>query len=130
MKFAQETLQKSIDNLKDVVKTMITLVTGLFAVYWAIVKFLGVENVSGSNFDVVKDIVFLPPLFLILSLIALVVTIVPLVGQFSFAIPESIDRYRTRTMLIKHGCLLVATALLVTGLAYAIKVCTDLLNAL
>ena len=44
LKFGEHILIHSIDSLKDFSKTMITLITSLFAVYFVILKFLGVED--------------------------------------------------------------------------------------
>jgi hypothetical protein len=64
-KFAQHSiLINSINTINDFCKTMITLLSGFFAVYFALLKFLGVEEIGKQTPPLITDLLYLPPAFL------------------------------------------------------------------
>jgi hypothetical protein len=69
----KRTITNSIDTINDFCKTMITLVSGFFIAYFALIKFLGAEN---SNY---QTLLVIPPIFFILSIILLIIGGRPLI---------------------------------------------------
>ncbi len=128
VKFGNELIQKAVETLASFSKTMITLVSGLFAVYFALLKFLGTETESSATFDGVKDTVMIPPILFILSLIAFVVSILPLLGRISLVMPDSIERYRSRIMIIRYSATLIGVGLLVVSFVLIINIAFRLLK--
>ena len=64
MKFVENYFVNSIDTIKNFGQTMITLVSGLFAVYFALLEFLGIKSILDNGTQALKDVVpLLPDLF-------------------------------------------------------------------
>jgi hypothetical protein len=71
-KFAKRrSMVNSIDNVYDFCKVMITLVSGFFAAYFALLKFLGVENALQQSI-IPSFILLYPPILFVISIMVLV----------------------------------------------------------
>jgi hypothetical protein len=117
LQFGQDLYTKSVDIIKDFAKVMITLVSGLFATYFAILKFLGADNVTNPKVEAIIGLAGTPPLFFGLSIIAFVMTVLPLYGKMSLNEPGSIKHARKTALYSKYGTVLVGTALFMIGMA-------------
>ena len=67
-KFGEELVVNSVNSINDFAKTLITLTSGFFAAYFALLKFLGVENIVNPLRQMLTNDVVLPPIFLSLAL--------------------------------------------------------------
>jgi hypothetical protein len=76
-------ITNSIDTNNDFNKTMITLVSGFFIAYFALVKFLGVQSVSDNT----QMLLLVAPISFIMSIMFLQVGLMPLY----------FDAYKNRT---------------------------------
>jgi hypothetical protein len=56
LKYAEDAFVKSADTIRDFAKSMITLVSGFFAVYFALLKFIGIENVITMKIQISNSI--------------------------------------------------------------------------
>lgn len=128
LKFGEEQFIGSIDNIKNFSQTMITLESGLFAVYFALLQFLGIEDIAKVGIKIATYYVALPPVLIILSLIAFVFAILPLLTRLALSIPEDISIAREKVLKIKFTSTLVGVAFLVTAMAITIDVCLKLLR--
>jgi hypothetical protein len=82
----KRSITNSIDTINDFSKTMITLVSGFFIAYFALIKFLGVQNVSNYT----QTILLLPPIFFIMGIISLIISLMPLYFEISKKDPKEI----------------------------------------
>jgi hypothetical protein len=88
LKFGESLVVGSVDVIRDFAKTMITLVSGLFAVYFALLKFLDAEDVTKMNSKVIIGIVYLPPMLFVMSVIAFVFGVLPIPHELSLNLPS------------------------------------------
>ena len=122
LKFGEETLVKSGETAKDYAKTMITLITGLFAAYFAILKFLGIETTANVQIQELINIVVLPPVFFILSILSFVFAIIPLSGKMSLNKLEDIKKVRNSSLKFKIIVIAIGTSLFIIGLTVMLMV--------
>jgi hypothetical protein len=122
----KDQIVNSINNIKDYAKLMMTLVSGFFAVYFAILKFLGGEMATSLTGSVVKDILA-PPLLFIVSIIFFVIAVVPLIGSISLAQTKETEGFRRSGVKTRIVVVYVATALFLVGLGITIHIATQLL---
>jgi hypothetical protein len=127
LKYGQQIVIGSGDSIKDFSKTMITVNSGLFATYFAILKFLGLGSeptqVSFSSLAIV------PPLLFIFSIMAFVFAVVPLQDRLSLQSADSIIGYRDRTLKRKYRAMVTGLAFFLAGMAVMTVVSLGLLNA-
>ena len=81
----KRSITNSIDTINDFSKTMITLVSGFFIAYFALIKFLGVQNVSNYT----QTLLLLPPIFFIMGIISLIISLMP---RCILRLPKRIQR--------------------------------------
>lgn len=112
--FGEQVATSSIESIKDYAKTMVTVDTGLFATYFAILKFLGLAAATANIAMNAASLV--PPALLILSIIALVFAIKPIQAEMSLELPDSIFDYRERTLTRKHKAMATGTVLFLLSL--------------
>lgn len=128
LKFGEDVFVNSAETIKDFAKTMITLITGLFAVYFAILEFLGIENVENEKIQSLTDLVSWPPILFIVSVLAFVFAIVPLSGKMSLNDPESIKKIRNRSLWYKIIAIAIGVSLFIIGMCIMLVVNLLLLN--
>jgi hypothetical protein len=121
LEFGKNTLINSVDTLKNFSQTMITLVSGLFAVYFALLEFLGITNVI-SPLTMSKIAIALPPVLFILSLISFVLAVLPLYGRIIYKSPSDIEDKRRMALRLKYGAIIAGLVMLVSALAITIFV--------
>ncbi len=121
MEFAKNSVVNSVDTMKNFAQAMVTLVSGLFAVYFALLKFLGIETVTSATIPTLKTILALPPTLFILSLIAFVLAVFPLHDKVAYT-PTDIKNVRARALRIKYVCVTAGLVLFLTALAFTIMI--------
>lgn len=122
LEYGRNVLINSVDILKNFAQSMITLVSGLFAVYFALLQFLGITSLQTAQVDMIRDVIVLPPIFFIMSLIFFVLAVLPLPGKLALNILSDIDRDRRLTLLIKYFAILLGMAFLIAALSISIIV--------
>jgi hypothetical protein len=122
LEYGKNILINSVDTIKNFAQSMITLVSGLFAVYFALIEFLGITSLQTDQAAMIKDVIVFPPIFFILSLISFVVAVLPLPGKISLNILSDIERDRRLTLLIKYIAIIIGMAFLVAALSISIIV--------
>jgi hypothetical protein len=127
VKFGEQQIINSADALNKFSQSLVTLDSGLFAVYFAILKFLGIETV-GSTIPISTNYIALPPVLFILSLVAFVISIVPIYSKISLVFPTEIKEKRNKILLVKYLCIISGVVLLVSSLAITIDVYVKLLT--
>lgn len=127
LKFGEKLFVSSIDTIRDFAKTMITLVSGLFAVYFALLKFLGANDVTNPNVQAILGIVYAPPILFILSIIAFVFGVLPLFGKLSLNDPSSIRNVRRNLIRVKYVAVSGGMILFVLGMGFMLIVSLRLL---
>jgi hypothetical protein len=127
LKFGEKLLVGSIDTIRDFAKTMITLVSGLFAVYFALLKFLGAEDVTNPNVQGILGIVYVPPILFVLSIIAFVFGVLPLFRKLSLNDPSSIRSVRRNLIAVKYVAISGGVILFVLGMGFMLIVSLKLL---
>jgi hypothetical protein len=65
---------------------MVTLVSGLFAAYFALLKFVGIVDITVVKAIPIENFTVLPPIFFIVSLIMFVLAVLPLPGKLSLSL--------------------------------------------
>jgi len=129
MKFAENQLVSSIDTIKTFSQTMITLVSGMFAVYFAILKFLGIETTENVEVLFIKSIVGIPPTLFILSIIAFIVAIIPWVRTISYTKPKDVECTRETVILVKYASVMIGIGLFISSLVITILIFDTLLRS-
>lgn len=128
LKFGENTFINSLDTLRDFAKTMITIITGLFATYFAILKFLGIDNIQADKADLLHNLIGLPPIFFILSILSFVITIIPVTGKVSIESLQSVEKFRNTLFNFKIGSSACGISLFIIGLTLMLAVNLILLN--
>jgi len=110
---------------------MITLVSGMFAVYFAILKFLGIETTAtvAAQIAPVKDIMGIPPVLFIVSIIAFIVAILPWKTTITYTKAEDIESARKTALSIKYISVIIGTGLFLISLAITIMIFITLLES-
>ncbi|RDJ37773.1 MAG: hypothetical protein DWQ19_04885 [Crenarchaeota archaeon] len=108
LKFGEEILVKSVETAKEFAKTMITLITGLFAAYFAILKFLGAETILDEP---VQDLIIvgIPPILFIISILTFVLSLMPASGKMSLNRLEDIKKIRDDSLNFKRKSIIAGT---------------------
>ncbi len=96
---------------------MITLVSGLFATYFAILKFLGADDVTNPKVQAILGFAVIPPILFGLSILTFVGTVLPLYGKVSLSDPRSIRHARKVAIYTKYATILIGTAFFLVGMA-------------
>jgi hypothetical protein len=115
IKFGEKILIGSGDAIKDFSKVMITLTSGLFATYFAVLKFLGFGE-SHNISAMITGLAIWPPLLLIASMVGFVFGVVPLSSEMALESPESIRAYRQRTLRYKYWAMSIGLVLFLTSM--------------
>jgi hypothetical protein len=121
-KYSEDAFLKSADTIRDFAKSMITLVSGLFAVYFALLKFIGIESVTTTKIQISSSIVALPPIIFVLTLIAFVIAVLPLQKSVSLSDPNKMKTARTTDLALKYYGVLVGMGLFIAALFVTILV--------
>lgn len=117
LEYGRNVLVNSVDVIKNFAQSMITLVSGLFAVYFALLQFLGITSLQTVQTATIKDVIVLPPIFLIISLMFFVLAVLPIPGKLSLNILSDIERDRRLTFFIKYFAVISGMGFLIAALS-------------
>lgn len=127
--FVKDQIFNAIDKISDFSKSMIPLVTGFFAAYFALLKFLGLgENIQLSTLlDRVNA--GIPPFLFIISIIAFIISYTPyiLVRRVNMFDLQSMRSYRRFTFLTKYVPMIIGVMSFILGLAITLQISIELL---
>jgi hypothetical protein len=113
---AKKALVDSAETIKDFGRSMVTVVSGLFTVYFALLKFIGIT----SSKDIPNEsIILLPPVLFIISLILFVMTILPLPGWLSLIFLSDIEKSRHQILIRRYVFVVAAVTFFVAALGIA-----------
>jgi hypothetical protein len=118
----------SVGKLVDYGKAMITLVSGIFAVYFALLKFLGLESITSSSFQSLPSLWYAPVLFILTIIVFVVGVVLPFPQNVSLEVRNTIQSVRKRLMWVKYISCLIGTILFVTGLIFTMQIGISLLT--
>lgn len=117
VEFSKNEMLQAIPNVADFSKSMITLVSGFFVAYFALLKFLGLENNTQLSTLIDPYTAIIAPMLFIISIIAFVVSYAPAVRKVeSITNLTSIENYRKRLLKIKYIPTVVGMAFFIAGL--------------
>lgn len=126
--FGTKLYTDSVSVHVDYGKSMITLISGFFAAYFALLKFLGIENITNELFQSLPGI-WWAPVFFILSIIIFVLgVILPFPQSISLNVLSDLQSARNKLMWIKYVSSIVATSLFLYGLVLTLQICVALLS--
>ena len=115
-------LINSIDQINDFCKIMITLVSGFFAVYFALLKFLNISATGSSS--PVSNYIFLPSILFILSIGLLILCAKPMIffghNQTGEKLLNTIKHSNRSVLLWKYLPMLAGMILFIIGLAFTL----------
>jgi len=107
---------------------MITLNSGLFAVYFALLEFLGIKDVPSAETQIAIPYIPLPPILFILSLIAFVSALIPWFTKLPLNFPEEIADLRDKAILVKYSGAITGLGFLVAALFITIFIFLEILR--
>lgn len=122
LKFGEEQFIGSIDTIKNFAQTMITLDSALFAVYFALLEFLGIKDITSVGADLATYYLTLPPILIIFSLVAFIFSILPLFIKLRLDFTDDISNIRERVLKIKFASVICGVAFLVVAMAISIDI--------
>jgi len=107
---------------------MITVVSGFFVAYFALIKFLGLGDLTASQIAATSSYtIAIPPILFIISIMAFVCAYVPIKGKLSISNITSLMEYIHLQTKMKSIPILVGFAAFLIGLAVTFVVCIDIL---
>jgi hypothetical protein len=130
LEFGKQQFLNSLETIKNFSQTMITLNSGLFAVYFALLAFLGIKDVNATDIQSIISYTAVPPLLFILSLVAFILAILPLfMDGISVSSPSDISRIRSKAITIKYSACFTGTVFLVSALGVTIYIYQRILGS-
>lgn len=130
IKFGTNIIVNSTDVIKDFAKLMVTVDLGLFTAYFALLKFLGLGDITNQAAQSVRSISVWPPVLLLVSTLGFVLAIMPIPGGIDLESPDDIDRVRTKTLKARYVTMAAGVGLLMIAMAIAMFVASRLLGVL
>lgn len=126
--FGTKLYTDSVSVTIDYGKTMITLISGFFAAYFALLKFLGIETTSSTVFQSLPNMWWAPVLFILSIVIFAVGVVLPFPQAISLNDPASLETARNRLIWTKYAFSIVGTAIFLIGLGFTLGICAALLR--
>jgi hypothetical protein len=105
---------------------MITLVSGFFAAYFALLKFLGVQNALQQSV-IPPSILLYPPILFVISIAVLVVGAKPHIFFGDSFKVERLKRFRNNLRYWKYFPMLIGMGLFLTGLFFTVYISMEIL---
>lgn len=96
---AENQVGKSFDVLRTFAGIMISVQSGFIAVYFAILKFIGINTASGTGF--LPLVLLLPPVFFGLGIFFFILVALPIYERLLVDQPEKIEETWNGTLRIK-----------------------------
>ncbi|MGB7881439.1 MAG: hypothetical protein WBL44_01830, partial [Nitrososphaeraceae archaeon] len=118
VEFGKNQIINSTTTLDDFAKSMITVVSGFFVAYFALIKFLGLGDLTASQIAATSSYtIAIPPLLFIISIMVFVCAYVPIKGKLSISNITSLMEYIHLQTKMKSILILVGFATFSIGLA-------------
>ncbi len=116
LEFGKQLLTKSADVLTDFSKLMITLSTGMISIFFAILKFLGIEGAIEQVGLTMSFWAISGPSVLIASIICFIFAILPIKMNISLVDIENVRKARNNLLACKYTSTKFGVTLFVLGL--------------
>jgi hypothetical protein len=127
IEFGKKSITDSVSVINDYIKTMIPLTTGLITVYFALLEFVGVK--TAVNTQVVSESILIqPPIYMLFSLIAFIVTSFPVYLKFDLGVLQSVSNYRYTMITWRYGGALIGMGFFLYGLYLVITTVTKIIS--
>ncbi len=126
--FGKQVYAESVNVHVSYGKTMITLISGFFAAYFALLKFLGIDNISSVVFQSLPGIGWTPILFILAIVVFVVGVVLPLPQFVSLNDLSNLKIARKRLITIKYIFCLVGTGFFLSGLVLTMQIGITLLS--
>ena len=102
---AENQAGKSFDVLRTFASMMISVQSGFIAVYFAILKFIGIGAAIGTSF--LPSVLILPPVFFVIGIVFFIFVALPILEKMRLDQPDKIVEKWNEVLKIKF-CLIVA----------------------
>jgi hypothetical protein len=112
LEYAKNAIIESLNVVKDFIRMMIPLTTGLITIYFALLQILGIDNTVGST-D--KHFLIVPPVILLASLVSFLVASFPIPKKLAISNLNSIIAYRTAALRWKYIGTIIGSGLFIIG---------------
>ncbi|MCL6002332.1 MAG: hypothetical protein M0Z77_07870 [Thermoplasmatales archaeon] len=119
IKAAENQAGKSFDVLRTFAGMMISVQSGFIAVYFAILKFIGINAASGTGF--LPLVLIFPPLFFGLGIVFFIFVALPILEKMRLDQPDKIVEKWNRVLMIKFVFIiagLVSFFIAIVGIIY------------
>ncbi len=101
MEVGKKAITDSIDTIKEYIKLMIPLTTGLITAYFALLEFLGVKTVLNTN-KLSSASLIEPAMFMLASLIVFIIVSFPIPGFVDMDNLKTIRIHRNITIIFRY----------------------------
>src|SRR6266540_2357631 len=127
IEFGKKVIVESVTTINEYIKMMIPLTTGLITSYFALLEFLGIKDIlkmSKTNAIAATD----PTIFMLLSLISFILTLIPLVGKLELALYDKINDVRKILIIYRYGGMAIGMGFFLYGIYLMIHVIKTILE--
>ena len=126
--FAKNAITNSIDVLKDFIKFMVPLTTGLITVYFALLEFLGIKTVTNVQI-LTTSLLIIPPILLLISLGLFIWVAFPIKSTIVGGNLDSIKHYRNKTFYRKYTPSIIGGFVFIVGILSMIIILVPLVTS-
>jgi hypothetical protein len=128
VEFSKNLFENSITAMTDYAKVMITLVSGIFATYFAILKFLGLSTVTAATVQALPSVWTAPVCFIVSVAIFVVGVALPIPVRSSLGVKEKMESARSFLFWFKYIGSLAGTGFFICGLYLILRIGAALLS--
>jgi hypothetical protein len=115
--YAKKAITDSEEVLQEFTKLMIPLTTGMITVYFALLKFLQIDNATSEPLKTIGIAsVLLPEFLMIVSLVAFIVSQFPVRGRIIASNPKNIKLGRRVRLRWKYSWIIGGFSLFLAGI--------------
>lgn len=127
IEFGKNVLLNSISTLKDFIGFMVPLTTALITAYIAILQFMGIEVITDATM-LLKSNLIIPPILMLISLIAFIIASYPIPRKIAVGNLDSIENYRSNTFWWKYIWSAMGGIFFISGVLGMILVIIPIIN--
>jgi len=113
LEYGRNSFLESLNVIKDFIKIMIPLTTGLITIYFALLQFLGIQNTAEL---INKNSFIIPPVLLLVSLICFIIASFPIPKKLALSNINSIKAYRSAAIKWKYIGTIIGSAFFIMGM--------------
>jgi len=128
LKLGEDLTLNTLETIRDFAEVAISLVSGLFVTYFAILKFLGADDITKPQVQAIAGMTLWPPILFIFSLLAFVFVVLPFPGKLTLNVPQSIISTWNSARRFKFVATVMGTILLLAGMSMMALISLKLLS--